>query len=80
MQAVLAVLVVCIRDLAIAIQPIVPVAATALLDQMGIPENERDFAALNDLDWYVRLRESGHRIATPTPIFPRLEMPTDVGA
>jgi methionyl-tRNA synthetase len=80
MQAVLAVLVVCIRALAIAIQPIAPVAATALLDQIGIPENERDFAALNDLDWYVRLKESGHRITPPTPIFPRLEMPADVGA
>jgi methionyl-tRNA synthetase len=63
--------------LAIAIHPIIPQSADRLLDQMGIPSNERDFAALNDGTWYDRLRASGHRITSPTPIFPRWEMPVD---
>ena len=75
--AILARLVKSIRHLAIAIQPIVPSAAGKLLDQLGIPEGERTFAALNDTTWYDRLRASGHRIAPPTPIFPRLEMPSE---
>jgi len=67
-----------IHMLAIAIQPIIPTAAGKLLDQLGIPEDERSYAALADDTWYDRLRASSHRIAPPTPIFPRLEMPTDV--
>ncbi len=76
MTAVLATLYVCIRDLAMAIQPIIPDSAEKLLDAMGIPEDERTFAALKDSTWYERLRASGFRLAPPSPIFPRLEMPT----
>ena len=77
MNAVLTNLVVAIRDLGILIQPIIPLSAAKLLDQLGIPENERSFAALDDDTWYDRLRASGHRIAPPTPIFPRLELPAE---
>jgi len=77
MKAVLANLFICIRDLAIAIQPIVPSSAKKLLDQMGIPENERDFAALADTGCYERLRNSGFRLAQPVGVFPRLDMPAD---
>ncbi len=77
MKVVLVELFMRIRDLAITIQPIIPTAAGKLLDQLGIPEDERSYAALADDTWYDRLRASGHRIAPPTPIFPRLEMPTD---
>jgi methionyl-tRNA synthetase len=80
METVLGKLFTCIRDLAISIQPIIPTAAGMLLDQLGIPEAERTYAALSDDTWYDRLRASGHRIAPPTPIFPRLEMPADVAA
>jgi methionyl-tRNA synthetase len=66
-----------IRALAIEIQAIIPSSAANLLDQLGIPENERSYAALADDTWYERLRASGHRIAPPTPIFPRLEMPVE---
>ncbi len=76
MKAVLATLFVCIRDLAITIQPVIPGAASALLDTMGIPSDQRDFAALSDVHWYTRLVESG----TPTPIFPRLEIPAGAAA
>ena len=77
MKVVLANLFVRIRDLAIAIQPIIPDSAARLLDQMGIPENERSFAALSDTGWYERLRASGFRLGQPVGIFPRLEMPAE---
>ena len=77
MKAVLATLFVCIRDLAIAIQPIIPESAAKLLDQMGIPTDERNFAALGDDTWYERLRASGFRLEQPVGIFPRLEMPVE---
>ena len=80
MSAVLATLFVCIRDLAIAIRPIVPTSADRLLDQMGIPAEERDFAALADTDWYERLRASGFTLAQPVGVFPRLDMPADESA
>ena len=75
MAAVLATLFVCIRDLAIAISPVVPAAADRLLDAMGIAPGERDMAALADPAWYTRLAATGFRLASPTPIFPRLEPP-----
>lgn len=74
MKAVLATLFVCLHDLAIAIQPIVPEGAGKLLDQMGIPPGKRSFAALNDSAWYGRLRASGFRLAQPVGVFPRLEL------
>ena len=71
----LAVLFICIRDLGILVQPIVPTSADKLLDQIGIAPGARTYADLADPDWYERLRTSGFRLAPPTPIFPRLEMP-----
>jgi methionyl-tRNA synthetase len=56
-----------VRRIAILAQPYVPVSAAKFLDQLGVPEGERTFAALS--------RESalkpGTRIATPQPVFPR---------
>ncbi len=72
MTAVLATIFVCLRDLAIAIQPVIPRSAGLLLDQLGVPAEERDFAALDDPTWYQRLTLAG-----PHPIFPRLEMPSE---
>ncbi len=65
-----------IRRLAIAIQPVVPVAAARLLDQMGIPAEERKFSNILDVDWIVRLIQSGYKVQQPVGIFPRLEMPS----
>ena len=62
-----------IRDLAVAIAPVIPAASAKLLDQMGIPAGERDYAALADAGSYDRLAASGFTLAPPTPIFPRLE-------
>jgi methionyl-tRNA synthetase len=54
MQAVLMTLFRAIRELAIYILPIVPEAAGNLLDQMGVPKNERDNQALLDVEWLWR--------------------------
>ncbi|MGB3469462.1 MAG: methionine--tRNA ligase [Erythrobacter sp.] len=81
MKVVLQTLFVALRDLAIAIQPVVPEKSAILLDQLGVPAGERDFAALGDDEWYVRLIESGFTVAKPTPVFPRLDLPeSDEGA
>ncbi|WP_066527572.1 methionine--tRNA ligase [Erythrobacter sp. CCH5-A1] len=80
MKAVLQSLFVALRDLAIAIQPVVPSKAAALLDQLGIPEGERSYAALADTDWFNRLVASGFTVTSPTPLFPRLELPADEAA
>ena len=76
MTAVLATLCAAIRDLAIAIQPVIPASAGAVLDLLDIPAGERDYAALADGEGYTRVAARGVTIAAPTPIFPRLEMPT----
>ncbi len=77
MKAVLLTLFMALRDLAIAIQPVVPDKAAALLDQLGIPAGERTYAALDDADWFMRLIETGFAVVAPTPIFPRLELPQE---
>ena len=77
MIAVLATLYAAIRDLAIAIQPVIPASAAKLLDTMGIPAGERDYAALEDPGSYERLAGSGFRLELPTPIFPKLELPAE---
>jgi methionyl-tRNA synthetase len=79
MKAVLQTLFMALRDLAIAIQPVVPEKAASLLDQLGIPEGERSFAALDDREWFNRLVASGYTVAPPTPLFPRLELPVEEG-
>jgi methionyl-tRNA synthetase len=74
MTAVLATLCEAIVDLAVAIAPVVPGAARKLLDQMGVPEEERGFTALADTRRYARLAASARLLEPPTPIFPRLEL------
>jgi methionyl-tRNA synthetase len=77
MTAVLATLCDAIRMLGIAIQPVVPASAARLLDMLGVPEGEGDFAAIDDAEAYARLVASGARIAPPTPIFPKLDLPAE---
>ena len=78
MAAVLYTLFGCIRHLAIAIQPIVPAAAAKLLDQLGIAQVERGYAALDDMDWYHGIVAAGITLSQPNPIFPRLELDSEV--
>jgi methionyl-tRNA synthetase len=75
MLAVLATLYEAIGDLALAIAPVIPDASTRLLDQMGIPAEERSLAALADESRYARLVASGFTLQPPVPIFPRLDQP-----
>ncbi|WOK36735.1 methionine--tRNA ligase [Sphingomonas sp. C3-2] len=77
MEAVLGTLFIAIRDLAIAIQPVVPTAAGKLLDILGMGADQRDLAALTAKGWYEELGNSGFTLAAPTPIFPRLEVPAE---
>jgi methionyl-tRNA synthetase len=77
MTAVLACLCEAIVDLAIAIAPVVPASAARLLDQMGVPDGERDFTVLADTGRYARLAASGLTLEPPAPIFPRLELPSE---
>lgn len=80
MRAVLLTLFMAIRDLAIAIQPVVPWKAAAVLDQLGVPAGQRYYADLSNDAWYDALTANGHSIDKPTPIFPRLELPEDEAA
>jgi methionyl-tRNA synthetase len=75
MKAVLQTLFIAIRDLAIAIQPVVPEKAAALLDQLGVAGENRSYADLGDAEWFDALVAAGHAIDKPTPVFPRLELP-----
>ncbi len=75
MRAVLMTLFRAVRTLAIAIRPVVPAAADKLLDQMGIAADARDFDALDDSDWLVKVVASGFVVGQPVPLFPRLELP-----
>jgi methionyl-tRNA synthetase len=80
MQAVLMTLFRAIRELAVYILPIVPEAAGNLLDQIGVPKNERDHRALLDVEWLWRaIHERNFVLSAPIGIFPRLEMPLDEG-
>lgn len=80
MVVVLMTLFVCVRDLAIALRPVCPDAADALLDQMGIAAEARDFGALSDANWFAELVESGFTLEKPVGVFPRLEAPEGADA
>ena len=70
MTRVLATLCGCIRDLAIAVSPVVPNAAARILDALSVPEDARDFAALQNDPALGAIV-----IDNPRPVFPRLEVP-----
>lgn len=79
METVLATLFICIAQLAVAALPVIPSSAAKLLDQMGIPQNVRDFSGIA-AHWYSPLAESSFRIDQPQGLFPRLELPAEQGA
>lgn len=80
MEAVLMTLLRCVRNLAIAVRPVVPTAIDKLLDQLGVSVDARDFAALGDPDWLDSLAGSGFRLDQPVGVFPRLELPAEATA
>lgn len=72
MEAVLRTLLLALRDLAIAIRPVIPGSADRLLDLLGVAPDRRGYADLADRDWL-----DSTMLAAPSPIFPRLELPAD---
>jgi methionyl-tRNA synthetase len=77
MEAVLATLYEAIGDLAIAIQPVIPASAAALLDQIGVPREQRGYDSIGAGEWFQRLAENGFTLSPPKPLFPRLELPAE---
>lgn len=77
MRAVLLCLFMAIRDLTIAILPVVPASAERVLDQLGIPTDSRGINDLADAGWFMQRVASGERLSQPTPAFPRLELPIE---
>ncbi|MBM0168695.1 methionine--tRNA ligase [Altererythrobacter sp. C41] len=75
MVAVLMTLFRCVHDLAIAVRPVVPGAADALLDQMGVARDARDYAAIGNDTWFEALVDGGFALDKPVGVFPRLELP-----
>ncbi|GLV27483.1 methionine--tRNA ligase [Sphingobium sp. TomTYG75] len=73
MEAVLATLYVAIGELAVAILPVIPASAHALLDQIGVPPSARNYHGLRS-QWYQTLVEQGFTLSAPKPLFPRLEL------
>ncbi len=73
MTTVLATLYINIAQLAVAILPVIPSSATALLDHMGVPADARSYDAVGN-PWYSTLAESDFLLAPPSPLFPRLEL------
>ena len=67
MGEVLAVIIEVVRQVAILVQPVMPDSAANLLDQLKIPQTERDFTRVGGS---IRLG-SGTVIDKPTPVFPR---------
>jgi methionyl-tRNA synthetase len=55
------------RQIAILVQPVMPKSAGRLLDQLGVAEDARDFAALGAKG---RLKP-GTKLSQPEPVFPR---------
>jgi methionyl-tRNA synthetase len=55
-----------------------PQRMNAVLDLLGA--EARDHAAIDDDGWYDRQAASGFRLATPTPAFPRLDLPAAADA
>ncbi|MEJ6009028.1 methionine--tRNA ligase [Novosphingobium aquae] len=76
METVLATLYICIAQLAVAARAVIPASADRLLDAMGIAPGLRTYEAIGS-HWYSPLAEGEFRLAAPTPLFPRLELPAE---
>ena len=75
MEAVLMTLFQVVRDLAIAVRPVVPTSIDKLLNQMGVATDARGYDALVDAEWFTTLAAGGFKVEKPEGVFPRLELP-----
>ncbi|MFN3819699.1 methionine--tRNA ligase [Blastomonas sp.] len=76
MHTVLATLYIAIAQLSIAISPVIPGSAKALVDHMGVPDEVRSLAKMGS-HWYSSLAESGYQVGVPKPLFPRIDLPAE---
>jgi methionyl-tRNA synthetase len=73
MATVLAVLIEIIRIVVILLQPVMPTACAAILDQLALPGDARDFAAIET----GRGVPAGTILPPPKGVFPRIEPPRE---
>jgi methionyl-tRNA synthetase len=73
MATVLYVIMEVLRHAAVLYQPLIPTSANAILNQLGIPEDERAFSYLSE-EYSV---QPGTQIHKPQGVFPRIELPTE---
>lgn len=73
MKVVLQTLFIAIHDLTIAIQPIIPEKAEAILDHIGVKKTERLYSHISNNSWFDELLDQGFLVDKPTPVFPRLD-------
>ncbi|CEL95847.1 unnamed protein product [Vitrella brassicaformis CCMP3155] len=71
MTTVLFVLCETLRRVAVLFQPIIPLAASQMLDQLGVPTDERAFDSVEE-----GRRKSGVAIDKPSPVFRKMEIET----
>jgi methionyl-tRNA synthetase len=65
-----------LRQVAILVQPAIPYSASLLLDQLGIPDDDRGFDRLGGAHRIA----PGTKLAPPSPVFPRYVEPDAVKA
>ena len=70
MMTVLYTLMEFLRCVSIAYQPIMPSSSAKVLDQLGVPEEERMFRHLSDEEFRIK---TGTALQQPQGVFPRLE-------
>jgi methionyl-tRNA synthetase len=76
LEAVLYTLAESLRIIAILLSPVLPQAAQGIFDQLNWKMDEQGQETrfkLTDATW--GLLPDGHQLGTPTPLFPRIEMP-----
>mmetsp|Transcript_11759 Transcript_11759/g.25443 ORF Transcript_11759/g.25443 Transcript_11759/m.25443 type:complete len:138 (+) Transcript_11759:1516-1929(+) len=73
MNTVLYVLMEVMRHVAVLYQPLMPTSSNVILDQLGVPEDEREFEHLGKEECKIQL---GREVNKPKAVFPRFEVPT----
>jgi methionyl-tRNA synthetase len=77
MRTVLYVLMEVMRHMGILYQPLMPASLNAILNQLGMPADKRDFVHLGREGCKIKL---GREVIKPTTVFPRFEVPFGAAA
>ena len=73
MNTVLYVLMEVMRHVGILYQPLMPTSSNVILDQLGVPKDERDFEHLDKKECKILL---GREVSKPKAVFPRFDVPS----